>query len=342
MGKARDLANVGSVASTGLQFRNKIINGDFKVWQRGTSTSGITSGGIFVADRFQTSYGGGSPAGSVTYSRTTDVPPGFRYAARFEHASASTSPNEYVLRQFIEMQNARDLIGSPVAISFWYKSNRTGNHAIRFAPNSITGASILDANFVVNSANTWEYKTIFATNLVAGTGSSTADNDWGVHFDVGFKTGFFGLSSIAAGDYFQVTGIQLEKGTQATPFEFRPIGTELALCQRYFCKTYNQDVVPGSSGSSAYPGVIRTAIQTTNNYTGFGHWSFPAIMRATPTVTIYNPGNGAVNGFVADGANLSPATVFNPGQSGCSFYTNNVTVGTATFIAIAATANVEL
>jgi hypothetical protein len=234
-----DGSTVGS-GWTGM--KNRIINGDFRIWQRGTSTSGITSGGVFVADRWQTSYGGGSPAGTVTYSRSTNAPTGFKYSARMEQVSSTTSPNEYVLRQFVEMQNAYDLIGKQITLSFYYKSNRTGNHTYRFSHNSITGASSVDGNFTVNSADTWEYKTVVLSGLVNATGSSTADNDWGIHIDVGFKNGSYGLSSINAGDYFQVTGIQLEKGSQASAYEHISYGSQLDLCQRYFIRLTGRNI----------------------------------------------------------------------------------------------------
>jgi len=262
MGRARKGSDLIAAYERGsLSFRSPILNGDFSVWQRGTSLSGLTAGGTFVADRFLLTYGGGSAAGSVTYSRVTDAPSGFKYAARVQHVGSASSPNEYALRQMVEMQSAFHLIGQPLTASFWYKSNRTGNHAYRFSHNGITGASITNGNFSVSSADTWEFKVVPIADLASASGSSIADTDWGIHFDVGFKMYTAGLSSISAGDYFQVTGIRLEPGVVATPFERRAI--EFDLCQRFY-QTNPRSLAFGQGANSLlYQHICHVAMRST-------------------------------------------------------------------------------
>jgi len=256
--------------------RNLIINGAMNVWQRGTSATGVTSTNFNTVDRFMANYGGGSAAGTHSIERSTDVPSGFNYSIKITHSGASATPNEYAIRTFLEMQDVKHLIGNTAVFSFYYKSSRTGTHAYRFSHNSITGASSVNGTFTVTAADTWERKEIVITQLESATGTSTADTSWGIHLDCGPRA-YGGVSSFDDGDYFAVTGVQLEVGSVATPFEHRSYGEELALCQRYYYQI-------GDGSNSEIVGVGG------NFGTDWAYFSgaFPTTMRTTPTVSVNN------------------------------------------------------
>ena len=153
------------------------------------------------------------------------------------------------------------------------------------------------------------------------TGSATG----GTNLNVEFNTGTLSL-------------VQLEKGSTATSFDYRPYGTELALCQRYFCKTYNQSVAPGTATGTSN---IRSTT-TGNAYGTIGIWNFPVTMRATPTVTGYSPNNGAAGSFSGDSSNFTQLGIHTATEAGVGFYINNVTIGANVFLAVNATAAIEL
>jgi hypothetical protein len=346
-------------------FKNRIINGDMTIDQRNAGAAVTVNGAApYTLDRW---FAEDVTDGVFTVQRVADAPAGFSFSARvtITTADASLAAGQYaVFVQRIEGFNFADLAfgtadASPITLSFRVKSSLTGTFG-GVVSNSSENYSY-PFTYTISAANTWETKSVTIPGATAGTWTgATNANAFVLGFSLGSGSTYTGTPGAwAAADArggatgqtniigtlnatWQVTGVQIERGQTATSFDVLPYTTELALCQRYFCKTYNPDVVPGAGSSAGYPGSLRTAIQTTNNYTGLGPWSFPVAMRATPTMVIYNPQNGAVGGFVGDGTNYSPAVAFNPGTSGCSFYTNNVTVGTATFIAIAATASAEL
>jgi hypothetical protein len=289
----------GSLQGIGVGRRNLIINGAMQVWQRGTSATGVTSTNFNTVDRFMANYGGGSAAGTHSIERSTDVPSGFNYSIKITHSGASATPNEYAIRTFLEMQDVKHLIGNTAVFSFYYKSSRTGTHAYRFSHNSITGASSVNGTFTVTAADTWERKEIVITQLESATGTSTADTSWGIHLDCGPRA-YGGVSSFDDGDYFAVTGVQLEVGSVATPFEHRSFGEELALCERYF--QYFPAGAFGRWNSS-------TSCELAAN--------FPVKMRSTPTLSI-NP-NDAVCNLFRIGVAVNSSTV----SSLNSAYMNN-------------------
>jgi hypothetical protein len=196
------------------------------------------------------------------------------------------------------MYNVIDFIGSPVTLSFWYKSNRVGNHGVRFnSGGTIPGNADTYQLFTVVNANTWEYKVLTFNTLIQCTvpGPSTW-NGGGIAVNIGPVVFNMGSTSIANGDYFTLTGVQLEKGSVATPFEVRPYATELALCQRYY------EAGPRSGTWYAYG---------TNNGRAIGRFIVPK--RAAPTIT---PNSGNIYG-------VTPTASFSSG--------NNVLMGTIGF-----------
>jgi hypothetical protein len=215
-----------------IGMKNKIINGNMAISQRGTSFTNVSLF-QYTLDRQKVliSYSGGT----TNVAQQSDAPDAdSKYSIRYTHATANTSSiSNYCNRQSIETSNVNDLAGLSATVSFWYKSSRTGNHAVVVSPVGTTGGSATTSTFTVTSANTWEYKTVTSTAFVGVTAWGT-DNAEGGYVDVGFNCGGTGQSAVSSGDYFAISRLQLEVGSTATSFDYRPYGTELALCQRYY------------------------------------------------------------------------------------------------------------
>ena len=242
--------NGGQIAG----MRNKIINGKMEIAQRGTSFPAIVSGS-YSLDRWQIS---GSTDGVASVSQQADAPGNneFQYSLRCEVATADTSidaPQVAGIAQAIEGYSARDLIGRTFTLSFWVRSSKTGTHCVSF--RNATPDSSYVTEYTINAANTWEQKsitvhggliTVGAWNWTNGVGLSvyftTASGSNYQTTPCAWQVGSFLATTNqvncldTVGNIFAITGVQLEVGEDATPFEHRPYGVELALCQRYYQK----------------------------------------------------------------------------------------------------------
>lgn len=246
------------VTDSSLMFRNRIINGDMKIDQRNAGaavTISNTAAITYVVDRF---YGYGSVSSKFSLQRNAGAvtpPAGFTNYLGATSLSAYTavSGDEFSLGQGIEGFNIADLAwgtasAQSVTISFWVRSSLTGTFACA-ARNSATTRSYV-FTYSISVANTWEYKTV----TIPGDTSGTWLTDNGAGMYLSFSLGAGATKSTTAGSWqagtfihatgatslvgtsgatLYITGVQLESGSVATPFERRPIGTELQLCQRY-------------------------------------------------------------------------------------------------------------
>jgi hypothetical protein len=242
-----------------VNFRNRIINGDMRIDQRnaGAAVTVNSTSAFYAIDRF---FGQGkTSAGVFTLQQSTTAPSEFTNSvvATVTTADSTLSATAlYEINQQIEGFNVADLgwgtaSAKTVTLSFWVRSSLTGTFggALR---NSDANRSY-PFSYSISSANTWEYKTV----TIAGdtTGTWLTNNGIGIRLtfslgeDSGRKTtaGAWASGNYASstgstdviatnGATFYVTGVQLEVGSVATPFERRPFGTELALCQRYYYK----------------------------------------------------------------------------------------------------------
>lgn len=245
----------GMLSATNAQytmFKNRLINGGFGIWQRGTS--GFTTLSAYAADRWYVF----SNTSLSTGARSTDVPTGFQY-------SFSIAGTNYPqLAQRIESVNCIDLVGQNVTISFWAKQTSgagTGSIGVQLIyPNSAdawSGATTqIGSNQTFTGTTGWvQYSTTF-TSLPAGAAN-------------GLLVNLFANTSGTAALLF--TGVQLEKGSTATAFDYRPYGTELQLCQRY-CYVIG--------GPTSAPVVTSTMYSSTVIYATV---PFPVIPRTSPT-----------------------------------------------------------
>jgi hypothetical protein len=256
MSNAREIAQLGSVPSGR---RNLIINGAMNVAQRGTSGS-VGSGFTFVLDRWSQRYQSTDEL-VATVTQDTDAPDGFSNSYKWTTTTGETAiaSDEYVYVNYkMEGQDAQRLAygsasAKSVTISFWVKSSVTGTYAL--ALYQADGARIINKTYTIDSANTWEKKSVTIVgdtggtinndngeglrvifHLAVGSDSKSVDSSSWVNY-VGGAWGYGhnqdGVVTTTSATW-QITGVQMEVGSVATEFEHRSYGEELALCQRYY------------------------------------------------------------------------------------------------------------
>jgi hypothetical protein len=267
MTQAAQLAQYGA-SSVGLSFKNRIINGNMTIDQRfaGAAVTINSTADTYSIDRW---YGLGQPTDGVfTIQRnagSVTPPAGFinYLGATVTTADASIGATQvYRITQAIEGLNCTDLAwgtanAKTVTLSFWVRSSLTGTFGGSIANSNFSRA--YPYSYTISSANTWEYKTVTIAGDTTGTWLTTNGVGIYVSFAMGMGSTYTGTANAwNAGLYFAptgntniigtngatfyITGVQLEVGSTATSFDYRPYGTELALCQRYFYKTIGSDV----------------------------------------------------------------------------------------------------
>jgi hypothetical protein len=242
-----------------LGYRNVVINGAMQIAQRGTSVASITTDGYKTADRYVTQI---ASLGTWTQSVENDAPTGsgFRKSLKMLCTTADASPasSDYIiLSQFFEGQNVQQFLKGTASakqftLSFWVKSNVTGTYIVNL--RDLDNSRNVGASYTISASATWEKKTItfpadttgafdndnagslrLTFNLAVGSqfSSGTLQTTWGSVTDANIAVGQTNLAA-ATNNYWQITGVQLEAGAVATPFEFEDYGVTLAKCQRYY------------------------------------------------------------------------------------------------------------
>lgn len=340
-GTATGNVNVPSLNSGQLAgLRNRIINGKMDISQRGTSFAAIATGS-YTLDRW--SYNGVAGTSVVTISQQSDVPSSneFQNSLRLAVTTADTSiaaGENTTITQVIEGYNARDLIGKTFTLSFWVRSSKTGTHCIAFR-NSGTDRSYV-AEYTVNAANTWETKSITVSGGLITAGTWNWTNGAGLYMTFAlaagttfqttagaWQTGNFVATSNQVNcldsntNIFALTGVQLEVGGVATPFEHRPIGVELALCQRYFERVkYTNFYLPSTTATAMYvpivykvtkravPSSISLPASTNQGYNNSGGQVTPTTwttIGASEDGFSIHVGNSSLGGFVNGTADVN-------------------------------------
>jgi len=336
----------GTAAMASSFLRNRIINGDMRIDQRNAGASVNTSSatsGAFQLDRWKTFVAGSMV---VAVQQSSIAPTGFTNSTAYTVSTADASiaaGDLYVIEQPIEGFNCYDLNfgaspASTVTLSFWVRSSITGTYCGALG-NSAENRSYVFA-FSVNSANTWEQKTIAIPGDTAGTWLTNNGIGIRVRVTLGAGSNFQGTANAWSGANlfatasqtqwvstngatFYLTGVQLEVGTAATPFERRQFGQELALCQRYFQKSYDLNL---ALGSIEQIGSVQTSADVTVFYKNFGPIRLMGPMRVRPSITAYNPVTGSTTNPVRNanvGTNL-PLVVYDIGQNFFSAFIDNV------------------
>jgi hypothetical protein len=277
--------------------RNMLFNGDMRIWQRSTSQaygSGAQNA-YLTADRWKTTRNNGS---SVTQAQSTDAPDGFAnsFGLTVTTADGTLDAGDYEYNaQYLEGYDVQHLKygtadAKPVTVSFWVKCSLTGDFALNLYAAGSSANYNIGTTVTINSANTWEYKTvtfaglttdtipndnalrfgIFFYTTAGSTWTSTDNTSWDVYSSGRLAYGQTLNLSGTLGATFKVTGFQLEVGEVATEFEVRSYGEEFALCQRYYIKNDRWNIWSGYAANTA-------------NY--FENAEFPTTMRTAPTVS---------------------------------------------------------
>jgi len=312
--------NDGSLQPSAPVGKNLIINGDMAIAQRATSVTGITSAGYYTCDRWNIAN---TTAGTWTQTQDSSVPAGQGFATSIKMdcttADASLAVGDQLgLETRLEGLNCQQLeYGTATAksttLSFWVKSNKTGVYTFEYFQSDSSRS--ISQTYTISVADTWEKKTI----TIDGDTSGTINNDnglgllakWWLAAGTSWSSGTLATSwatlsnpnrvsssnvnlADSTANYINVTGVQLETGTTATPFENLQYGQQLALCQRYF----EVVITNGADGFYGTPGAGSTV--------GYSNYFYQTTKRAAPTIAL------------AAGGTLPTVQV--SGQSGFSSY----------------------
>tara|TARA_R110000868_G_scaffold17344_1_gene76345 strand:+ start:24431 stop:25927 length:1497 start_codon:yes stop_codon:yes gene_type:complete len=340
--------------------QNAIINGDFNIWQRGTSFSSVANS-TYSADRWGY-YKSGVMVHDLT--RSIDVPTVAQAGRLFNYSllidcttidSSIGASDLTMIRQPIEGYNFLPIAQKKFTISFWVKATKTGTYCCSFR-NSGADRSYV-AEYTINTTDTWEYKTI-TVSASPSTGTWNYTNGIGLYVEFNLATGstyqttanawqtgtYFGTSNqVNACDNiannFRICGIQLEAGSVATSFEQRPFQEELFLCKRYYRKSFPYSTAPAQNAGTG--GMLVVAATGTTAGTASIDQRFDPELRSNPSITFYNP--SAANALWRNLAGFDSNAGANQGlgTSGVSLY-NNGTVSQGNLYGIHYTLDSEL
>jgi hypothetical protein len=286
-------------------FKNRIINGAMTIDQRNAGASFNTPSGLintYSLDRWRIR---GDTTGIMTVQQSSVAPTGFSNSLSITTQTADAAIGStaiYLVQQLIEGYNCSDLNwgtanAKTVTMSFWVRSSLTGTFGGSLVNSAVDRSYAF--TYAISVADTWEYKTITIAGDTSGVWQTTTDTGIWINFSMGAGSSRVGTAGAwganpnfgATGQVavistlnatWQITGVQLEVGSTATSFDYRPYGTELQLCQRYFG--------------------IYDAIAVTSAYTY--SFALPASMRASPTCTT-TVNTGAGSAFSALGTSYS-------------------------------------
>jgi hypothetical protein len=306
----------GSVAPISSVMRNRIINGAMVIDQRNAGASVTPADGAYTLDRFIYNATQSSKVTIQQNAGSVTPPAGFTNYLGITSSSAYSvgSGDFFTIGQRLEGFNTADLdfgksTAKTITLSFWVRSSLTGTFG-----GAITNSALNRSypfTYTISAANTWEYETITIAGDTSGTWLTT--NETGMRLYIGLGVGstyagtagaWTGTSNILGatgavnvvgtnGATFYITGVQLEKGTQATSFEYRQYGTELALCQRYFQSSFPIGTAPAQNAGGT--GAIYCQGQAASSPASC-QVVFPVQMRTTPsTFTTFNPSAANAN-----------------------------------------------
>jgi len=331
------LAGQFDSAST-FGFKNRIINGAMVIDQRNAGAASANTINGYFLDRWTVSQAttgkliAQQNAGSVT------PPTGFSnyLGTTSQSAYSVTSTDFFLIFQPIEGFNTSDFAfgtasASTVTLSFWVRSSLTGNFGAAIKNSALNRS--YPFSYTISSANTWEQKSVTIAGDTSGTWIG-ATNGIGLYvaFSLGSGSTRLGTANTWAsanydaptgstsvvgtnGATFYITGVQLEKGSTATSFDYRPYGTELALCQRYFEKSFDIGTAVAQN-SGTYNGTATASSPGQLSGMTFGDTRYKVYKRNAATVTFYNP--VAANAFARDqngGVNCTATSAWMAGES---------------------------
>jgi hypothetical protein len=301
--------------------KNLIINGAKVIDQRNAGAS-VSGDGQFPVDRWKASKAG---AGAFSMQQSSTAPSGFSHSVVCTVTTAATSiaaSDEYSYRHFVEAFNFSHAnwgtsSAYSVTLSFWVRSSVTGTYAVGFRNH--VGNRTNPSTYTISSANTWEYKTITVAGDTTGTWEGASNlSGVGVIFSLGAGSNFQGTANTwnASGTWstasatqwisnsgatFYITGIQLEVGDTATPFEHRSYGDEFARCQRYFIRNTQA--------------VWQYAVDNLGSGYGRSVYQFKTTMRTTPSVSNITIDSSGYSSLGTQFVNNQGLSIYTNGQS---------------------------
>ena len=292
--------------------KNMIINGDFQIAQRATTATGFNGSPNWVFSTVDRWKLGMSGAGTWTSSQDTDVPIGQGFTKSWKldctTADAAVDAGDYfLLEQRIEANRMAHLCwgtkrAKPVTVSFWVKSSVTGDCNAMIHADNFNVSKIINQTFTIHNANEWEYKTM-SFPAHGPENAWTTDNTTGIRLWLWFKAGSTWTAGAGTRNYWRnnasnqqapgttiniasstsnnlwITGVQLEEGYNATPFDYKTHADQLHDCQRY-CVVYGDD-------DEVHLGIGAAYNSTNINLTV----STPVTMRSQPAVSRVNNGS---------------------------------------------------
>ena len=358
--------------ASGFMFRNKIINGGMKISQRGTSFTFAHDGTVngYTLDRFYFDLYNNPDQYDCTVSQysmsaaeinTTGHTKALKLLTGNTGAETEVAADEFFRFYYIaEGQDVQDFLhgttsAKTATLSFWTKSSVTGTFGLGiYRPVSSGNARMINLSYTINAVDTWEKKTIL---IVGDTGGATIPNDntagLYINWQLAAGSNWYSGTATSWGDYattrlmgnhsnalittnnanWYLTGVQLEIGTAATPFEHRPIGMELSLCQRYYWSING----PQLGGSNNPPNETQVGMFTNqgggNAYVVLQN---PVRMRASPDITASGNFQWTQNGGQNSTTNID-GVLSNPFNSMLDINASGLTVGTTGRLSIAST-----
>jgi hypothetical protein len=310
---------------------------------------------FFPVDRFACS--GQVTDGVFTAQQSSTAPAGFTKSVVCTVTTADASigaTQRYFIEQKIEGYNVADFGfgaagASTVTLSFWVRSSLTGTFG-----GVVYGGQNYPFSYTINAANTWEQKTVTIAGSTSGTWNTTTSTGLYINFSLGTGSTYKGTANAwtnstilsvtgavdlisTSGATFYLTGVQLEVGTVATPFERQIFSNQLAQCQRYYGKTFLSGTAPAQNA-----GVTASlfACSYTVNQPIAVNWKYPATMRAAPTITTYSPDNASAN-WSTQGGSRPTVAVQSIGDQGVSIRGTTAVLANASY-EIHAAADAEL
>lgn len=281
--------------------RNMIINGAMEVAQRANTYTSTNDSDYRTVDRWVgDTRTNGASSGNYRIEQSTDAPDTFKNSFKITNLTNTTlgSGGSLEIEHFIEGTN---IVGTGwgtssaknVTLSFWCKTTHAGTYSVYFPSGNFALTYV--ATYTINSANTWEYKTITIPGPTTGTwyktstnrgiqvrfvlaahsgGYTSNPNTWSSEANIKASSSQTQNMATTTDASFQLTGVQLETGSVATPFERRPYGLELQLCQRYFFATDTDEVFSQ----------VLWGMYTTGNVVK-GVLEYPVEMRSKPSIS---------------------------------------------------------
>jgi len=338
------------LATGALSHRNLIHNGDMRIAQRGTSASISSSNiGYKSVDRFRVNVVDSTCVFNL--SKDTDAPAGFSNSLKVVPTTADSSvgaSDRVDLQQKIEGQNLQHLnygtsSAKDLTISFWVKSNVTGTYGFCVYGYDQADRNTYSTSYSISSSGTWEYKTItipgdtngnidnntggalgFIWGLMSGTNNTGGTTDaWSSYLDD--NSVFLAAHNVnvmsSTSNYWQITGVQLEVGSVATPFEHISYGEELARCQRYYWKSYSAFSADSTTSfliNLQYPTTMRASPSVSWSYGGVADNFYRLSDATTPG---YSSPNGLFAGIDGISTTYKFGTSFTTGATYATYWT---------------------